>query len=72
MSAVEEYRKTTHAWENTPMHDEDEVIAYGNDMEAAADAAIAELEAELAALKAENEDRIAQIASASNHAGEAL
>jgi hypothetical protein len=46
MSAVDDYRKATHAWENTPMHDEDEVIAYGNAMEGAADAAIVEMDAE--------------------------
>jgi hypothetical protein len=51
MSAVDDYRKATHAWENTPMHDEDEVIAYGNAMEVAADAAIAEMDAENAQLR---------------------
>jgi len=40
------------------------------DYETTAYTQIAELEAELAALKAENEDLIEQVASASNHAGE--
>jgi hypothetical protein len=52
MTALEEYRKAQHVWENISLLDRDTAIDEARTVNRAAMDAIAELEAELAALKA--------------------